>query len=153
MKTNGKTLKFAAIVVGTALLASWTVTLSRAAVEAQTPKLSPHEIDRDLRRLVEARYESARKLLAIEEHRLKEGGSSLTSVCEASRRVGDAALELTHNPEAQLAALTNHLAVARRLEESVNRAAENGAATSSDTELARYWRLDAEIALLRAKRH
>lgn len=145
-------LKFAVIVLGTTLLASWIVTPSRAAGEAQTPRLPARETDGELQRLVEARYESARQLLAIEERRLKQGGSSLTSVSEASRRARDAALELNHKPEAQLAALTNHLAITRRLEESVSRAAENGAATSSDKELARYWRLDAEIALLRAKR-
>lgn len=152
MKTNAKTLKFALIVLGTALLAGWMVTLSRAAGGAQTPRLSRQETDGDLRRLVEARYDCARRLLAFEEQRLKEGGSSLVSVCEASRRVRDAALELTNNPEAQLAALTNHLAVTRRLEESVNRAAEKGAAPFSDKEFARYLRLDAEITLLRAKR-
>jgi hypothetical protein len=152
MRTRAKTLKFAATVLGATLLAGWMVTLSRAAGGGPPAKPSPPEADRELRRLIEARYDVARKLLAIEEDKLKQGAAPLASVCEATRRLRDAALELADNPEAQLAALTNHLAATRRLEESASRAVENGAAPVSDKELARYMRLDAEISLLRFKR-
>jgi hypothetical protein len=48
-----------------------------------------------------------------------------------------------------LAALTNYVAVTRRLEARVDKATAQGAAPPSDRERARYIRLDAEIMLLR----
>jgi hypothetical protein len=73
------------------------------------------------------------------------------NVYEAARRVRDSAMELTAEPAEQLTALTKYLAVTKRVEESMNRVVEKGVAPSSDRELARYLRLDAEIALLRVK--
>jgi len=76
----------------------------------------------------------------------------MMNLYEASCRLRDSAIELSSKPEEQLEALRNHLAVTRRLEESVNKAVETGVAPVLDKDFARYLRLDAEIALLRAKR-
>ena len=65
----------------------------------------------------------------------------------------DSAVELPVGAEERLGALTNYVALTRRLEESLNRATEHGAAPPSERESARYLRLDAEIMLLRAKLH
>ncbi|MFO1500876.1 MAG: hypothetical protein U1G07_21225 [Verrucomicrobiota bacterium] len=101
--------------------------------------------------LLQARYETAARLLDMEEKRLKQGGTTLAHVCEAARRVRDSAIELQVPREEQLRALSNYLAVTRDLETNVQRAFDNGVAPAADRESARYLRLDAEIALLRTQ--
>jgi hypothetical protein len=113
----------------------------------QAPPITADE----LKQLLIARYQAASALLEIDEKRLNEGRTTLTEVCEAGRRVRDAAMELTGEPEEQVAALTKYLAVTRRLENSVAVVVEGGLAPPSDRELARYIRLDAEIALFRSR--
>ncbi len=129
----------------------WMVAAGRAAETAPGSKPPEQATAGELQRLLKERYEVAANLLDVEEKRLDEGKSTLRNVYEAARRVRDSALELTGDRAEQIAALTKYLAVTRRLEDSVNKVVEAGAATSSDKELARYLRLDAEIALLRAK--
>ena len=107
----------------------------------------------ELNQLLKARYQTARNLLELEEKRLREGVTTLGHVCEAARWVRDSAIELPVSAEERLAALTNYVTLARRLEESVNRATDQGAAPPSERESARYLRLDAEIMLLRARLH
>lgn len=104
----------------------------------------------ELDQLLKARYETAKALLDLEERRLREGVTTLGHACEAARWVRDSAVELPVSSQERLAALTNYVALTHRLEESVNRAADRGAAPASDKESARYLRLDAEIMLLRA---
>jgi len=130
---------------------AWLVTTGRAAETARNAKPLEQATAGELQQLLKARYDIAANLLDIEEKRLNEGKSTLRSVYEAARRVRDSAVELTGDRSEQIAALTKYLAVTRRLEDGVNKVVEAGAATPSDQELARYLRLDAEIALLRAK--
>ena len=127
------------------------VIASRAAETPPSINPSEHATAGELHQLLKARYDIAANLLESEEKRLNEGRSTLMSVYEAARRVRDSAMELTAEPAEQHAALTKYLAVTRRLEESMNRMVEKGVAPSSDGELARFLRLDAEIALLRVK--
>lgn len=133
------------------LAIAWIATAGPAAGTAQNAKQPEQATAGELHRLLKARYDIAASLLEIEEKKLNEGRATLMDVYEAARRVRDSAIELTAEPAEQLVALTKYLAVTRRLEDSVNRVVENGAAPSSDRELARYLRLDAEIALLRAQ--
>jgi hypothetical protein len=133
------------------LLAAWIATDGRAAETTQSAKQPAPPTVGELHQLLKARYAAAVSLLEIEEKRLEQGKSSLMKVWEAARRVGDSARELTGEPAEQLKALTTYLAVTCRLEEETNKAVALGAAPPSDKELARYLRLDAEIALLRAR--
>jgi hypothetical protein len=105
----------------------------------------------ELDQLLKKRYETARKLLELEEARLREGITTLGRVCDAARWVRDSAIELPAQADERLTALNNYVALARRLEESVDKAAQRGMAPPSDREFARYLRLDAEIALLRSR--
>ncbi len=107
----------------------------------------------ELDRLLQARYETARSLLDLEEKRLREGVATLGRVCEAARWVRDSAIELPMSAEERLAALTNYVALTRRLEESVDRATAKGAMSTSDRHRARYVRLDAEVIVLRTELH
>ncbi len=105
----------------------------------------------ELDRLLKARYETAKTLLNLEEKRLREGVTTLGRVCDAARWVKDSAVELPISTQERMGALTNYLAVARRLEESVAQAAAKGALAPADRERARYIRLDAEVTLLRTQ--
>ena len=99
--------------------------------------------------LLKARYETAKSLLDLEEKRLREGVTTIGRVCDATRWVRDSALELPVSAQERLAALTNYVAVTRRLEASVDKATAQGVVPPSDREWSRYVRLDAEIMLLR----
>ena len=153
MKTNVKRLIFGIPFLLVSIPIAWMVIASRAAETPPSTNPSEHATAGDLHQLLKARYDIAANLLESEEKRLNEGRSTLMNVYEAARRVRDSAMELTAEPAEQLAALTKYLAVTRRVEESMNRVVEKGVAPSSDRELARYLRLDAEIALLRVKLH
>jgi hypothetical protein len=105
----------------------------------------------ELDRLLKARYETARNLLDLEEKRLREGVTTLWRACDAARWVRDSAVELPVGAQARLAAVTNYVALVRRLEEGVDRATAKGMLPQSDRERVRYLRLDAEIVLLRTE--
>ena len=105
----------------------------------------------ELDQLLKARYETAKSLLDLEEKRLREGVTTLGRVCDAARWVKDSALELPVSARERMGALTNYLAVTRRLEENADHAAAQGALAPADQERARYIRLDAEVALLRTE--
>ena len=153
MSTNVKRINIGILFLLISLPIAWIVTASRAAETTQSAKQSEHATAADLSQLLKTRYDIAARLLESEEKRLNGGRATLMTVCEAARRVRDSAMELTAEPAEQLAALTKYLAVIRRLEDSINKTAEKGVMASSDRELARYLRLDAEIALLRVKLH
>ena len=101
--------------------------------------------------LLKARYETAKDLLDLEEKRLREGVTILWSTCDAARWVRDSAVELPVGVQERLAALTNYVALIRRLEEGVDRATAKGMLPQSDRERVRYLRLDAEVMLLRTE--
>lgn len=105
----------------------------------------------ELDRLLKARYETAKTLLSLEEKRLQQGVTTLGRVCDAARWVKDSAVELPVSTQERMEALTNYVAVTRRLEESVDQAAAKGAFAPADQERARYIRLDAEVTLLRTE--
>jgi len=151
MSTNAIRLNIGILCILVLLPAAWIAAGSHAAEAAQSPKQPAPPTVGELHQLLKARYDAAASLLEIEEQMLETGKSSLKKVVEAARRVGDSARELTGEPAEQLKALTKYLAVTRRLEDETNKAVEAGAAPPSDRELARYLRLDAEIALLRAR--
>ena len=105
----------------------------------------------ELDRLLKARYETAKTLLSLEEKRLGEGVTTLERVCDAARWVKDSAVELPVSTQERLGALSNYVAVTRRLEESVDQAAAKGALAPADRDRARYIRLEAEVTLLRTE--
>ena len=142
MNTNVIRLNIGILALLVSLPIAWLVTAGRAAETANSAKQSEQTTAGELHQLLKARYEIAASLLEIEEKRLNEKRATLMSVYEAARRVRDSAMELTAEPAEQFAALTKY---------SMNRVVEKGAVPTSDRELARYLRLDAEIALLRVK--
>ena len=134
------------------LLAGWIGTRSLLAEHSPAPNPTQPGTDDRLHQLVQARYESARKVFQIEAALVEGGKSTLLNLCEAARRVRDAAVELSPAKEDVMAAHAQYLQVIRRFEASVNKVADAGMAPPLDKELARYLRCDAEIALLKASR-
>lgn len=129
----------------------WSAAGQRApAIATSGTALEPGSRD-ELNQLLKTRYETASKLLQMEEQRLRQGVTTLGHVCDVARWVRDSAIELPGSTEERAAALTNYVTLTRRLEESLDRAAERGAAALVDREAARYLRLDAEVTLLRLK--
>src|SRR4051794_22123524 len=62
-----------------------------------------------LNELLQARFNTATNLLAMEQLRLAEGRATLVQVCEAARRVRDSALELPVSPAERVSALSNYV--------------------------------------------
>ena len=104
---------------------------ANAGPSTDTGKIGTGEASRDdLNQLLKTRYETASNLLQVEEKRLHQGVTTLGHVCEVARWVRDSAVELPVTAAERMAALTNYVELTRRLEESLNRAAETGAAAS-----------------------
>jgi hypothetical protein len=144
---------FRALKVAVCLIGVWCFCANRAPAVSAPILAADGGGEDELAHLLKARYETASNLLLVEEKRLHENVTTLGRVCEVARWVRDSAVELPMAAQERLTALTNYVALARRLEESVQRAARSGAATAADCESARYLRLDAEVTLLRAKLH
>ncbi len=151
MHPNLKRLSMGILFLLISLCVARVGTADRAADSTQSFTPSDHATPGELHQLLRARYDIAIRLLETEEKRFNKGVTTLINVYEAARRVRDSAIELPGDAADKLAALTQYLAVTRRLEDSMQRAVERGVSPSSDLELARYLRLDAEISLLRAR--
>jgi multidrug resistance efflux pump len=133
---------------------------ARQQFEVWRAKLQQDEIDRlttksladETQALLNARFESATKALRTERTKLDNGKSTFEAVYQAARRVRDAEVELSTTPDGQITALTKHVALMRQFEQDAAKRIEVGALAPGDAEALRYWRLTAEIELLRAKR-
>jgi hypothetical protein len=102
--------------------------------------------------LLNARFDSATKALRAERIKLDNGKSTFEAVNQAAQRVRDAEVELSTTPDGQITALTKHVALMREFEQDAAKRIEAGALAVGDDETPRYWRLTAEVELLRAKR-
>jgi ribosomal protein L20 len=112
----------------------------------------PATSDDELRKLLVARYNSAVKQLEGRYNDFLTGMGALDIVVSVARRVTDSDLELADNPANQIAIrekLVDFLKTVEKLEQARLETQEIGLI---DLEFTRYWRLDAEIQLLKAKR-
>jgi hypothetical protein len=149
MKTKKTTLMFGMAIVYTTLLGGWVVTPSHAAADATAMRQAP---DDELQRLLTARLDSATKALRIERDKLASGRTTFQVVCQAAQCLLAAQLDLSATAEERVAALTNQVALMRQLEQEAAKRLEAGILPVGDDEVVRYWRLTAEVELLRAKR-
>ena len=148
MKLNSLQVK-CAIVVGIAAAVGWLSSWQRTPAVLAHARAEAINVSQ-LRTLLTARYETAAKLLNLEEKRLGQGVTTLAHVCEVARWVRDSAAELPGTPTDRAQALSNYFALTTRLEASIDRAVEAGAASAADKQSAHYLRLDAEVTLARA---
>lgn len=134
------------------LPAGWAAAAGRGPGDAQGNKPPQPEADAELHRLLKARYESAAKMLQIEEERLRFGKSTMAVICEAWRLVADSFIELPVSPQERVTMLGKYVGVMQALEADTVARVRFGKAVERDVAYAQYLRADAEIKWLRAKR-
>jgi len=116
------------------------------------PPTPGKEVDEELRRLLKARHDEAVaefNELAMLTRDVKFGTASLV---DASRRLVQSGLELHGEPKDRVAFLTDHVDSLKAIEKSMEGRIRGGVGLQSDIHRVRYYRLDAEIQLLRAQR-
>lgn len=90
------------------------------------------------------------RLLQVERRKFADGKSTLERVLSAAARQRNARLELAAQPEIVIRA--EYLTLMRELEDDETKRLGLPELVAPGIELARYWRLSAEIDLLRAQR-
>jgi hypothetical protein len=148
MKTTRTHLTLGLAIVSFALV-GWLVMRSYAAAQTQAGKPAA---DEELQQLLTERFESATKALQIERLKLDSGKSSHEMMYQAARRLLEAELELDATPAGRVAALNKHVTLMRQFEREAAKKVEIGVLPVGDAETPRYWRLTAEVELVRAKR-
>jgi hypothetical protein len=148
MKTTSTKMLITLAIACTALLGGWIVTRSHAAADTAGTK----QQDDELQLLLSARFESATKALRLERAKLDAGKSTTEALYQSAQRVLEAELALNPTTEGRVAALTKHVDVMRQFEEEALKRVERGILPMGEDETPRYWRLSAEIELLRLKR-
>jgi hypothetical protein len=108
--------------------------------------------DDELRKLLKARYNEAVAETSIVYVQYVRINGRLDSFIEATQRLLKAGLELHENPTEQVKLLNQYMELTKDAEKAAKLRNDSGQAHPSELPRARYYRLDAEIQLLRAKR-
>jgi outer membrane protein TolC len=108
--------------------------------------------DDEERKLLKERYNVAVEVLKIELVLFQSGIRDWTEVAQATQRLYEAQIELCETPAERVAVREQQLQLARDLEHLASSKFEAGNGTKSDVSRARYFRIDAELQLLRAKK-
>ncbi len=108
--------------------------------------------DDELRKLQIERYnealEEARSLLEL----VLRGAKTPNVLSDAHKRIAQSGLEVYDKPEDRIALLTDYIASAKAMEQIFKAQFEAGRVAETDMHHATYYRIDAEIQLLKAKR-
>jgi outer membrane protein TolC len=107
--------------------------------------------DNELQKLLKDRYNAALKATQASTKDYLAGRGTLDLVLEQAKQLLTSELQLTDVPREQASALEKHLQLAQYIEKVCKVRYEAGKLSSADYERARYFRLDTEIQLLRAK--
>jgi hypothetical protein len=116
--------------------------------------LKPDPKDDELRKLLKERYNVALDEMNLQ-YKLYEAGSpaaTLDIVFESGERVVSARLELCDQPADKIPILVQLVEMRKEIEKIAKARFDAGRIAPQDFARARYFRLDAEIQLLRAKR-
>jgi hypothetical protein len=111
--------------------------------------------DDELTKLLKERYNCAQRELNSLVSALvarPQPGPKLEEIFDTIRRLRDSEVELTDKPADQVKVHEKYLKVAKSFEDIQLELQRTGFATPADLDRARYWRLDAEVQLLKAKR-
>lgn len=119
-------------------------------LEAKPLKVS--STDDDLVKLLKLRHNAAAKELQIALMAYRHGTASSESAFGAARRVGHSRLELAKTADEKIAIRKELLELAKQIEEQTRAMHEAAIVPATDYYRARYFRLDAEIELVRAQR-
>jgi hypothetical protein len=148
IRSAGAVMRTLSLIQFGALLAFVLCGCSSTSTAVKRPAKSEWQKDAGYRELLRARQNSASQLLQGERRKLDNGRTTLEAVLSAAARLRDARLDLAAEPETVIR--EEHLALMREMEKQVKSAM--GFPRPDLEELARYWRLSAEVDLLRAQK-
>jgi outer membrane protein TolC len=139
------------------LLVSGTTVTRAAEGEEKSPLLTGKPLridpkDDELQKLLKERYNAAQAGVEVFLKQYQAGVVDLDHVFEASRRLRVARLELCEKPEEKIACLEELVRFMKSIEQLAEGKSRAGVESNVDVMRARYYRLDVEIELLRAKR-
>ena len=128
-----------------------------ALIECSTAKLTAGttwtpETDPQIRRLLKERYDVAVNAYEWERKKAAAGKSTTEQIFHFAQMVVDAEVELAETPEQVIAARESRLKIAKQWEAETESRVQIGSLSPGDKNMARYWRLTAEIELARTKR-
>jgi hypothetical protein len=141
-----------AVVCGLALLPA------RVAAEDKTPAIldarpmEPAKGDDELRKLLKERYNAALDEVQVRHKQVLGGIGSVSAMALAGRRLLKARLALCDKPAERVPVYEEHLELAREVEKIQKARHDAGQVSVADWDEARFYRLDLEIELLRAKK-
>jgi hypothetical protein len=108
--------------------------------------------DDELRKLQIARYnEAVGEVQGLLELVLR-GAKTPDIFIDAAKHVAQSGLEVYDNPNDRIRLLTDYVELAKEVEKVFEAQHEAGRVSDSDVHMARYFRIDAEIQLLKSKR-
>jgi hypothetical protein len=108
--------------------------------------------DDDLQKLLKARYNEVAAELAGRYRQLRAGVTDVESLFDPAQRLLQTGLELHGKPADRIALLNQFLEFTRMMEQAVKARVDAGVAPMLELNYVRYFRIDAETQLLRAKR-
>jgi RNA polymerase sigma factor (sigma-70 family) len=107
--------------------------------------------DDALRKLLKERFNAALGEVQALHKRIETGAATVDLLADAGRRLQSAGLEVYDDPKEKVALLEQYAALAKEVEHIIDVQHQAGRANVADWHRARYFRADAEIALLRLK--
>ena len=113
--------------------------------------LQPAAGDSKLQELLKERYNAALQELQDDMKLVRQGRITEDFLFAAQKRLLEAGLELKGRPADRIAALKDHLELARRIELETGLRLQAGTTPAAKVAQARYFRLDVEIRLLRER--
>jgi hypothetical protein len=117
------------------------------------PKLKKiADSDDDLEKLLKGRFNEAVGVLTLRVQTYQAGRGTFEQVFEAARHVLRSELDLTEKQAEQVAVREKFLTLAKELERIAKLRFEAGQVPKDEVHTAAYWRIDAEIQLVKAKR-
>jgi hypothetical protein len=125
--------------------------LPPCALQAQAPP-AKQKGDDDLRKLLKARFDEASAELNESILESRNVRFSMESLFSAEQRLLQSALELYDQPKDRVAFLSEHIKTLKAIETQMQERFKGGSGRRVDVHRARYFVLDAEIQLLRARR-
>jgi hypothetical protein len=117
----------------------------------KTKPLAANDKDDELHKLLKERFNAALKELQAKYQQVAAGRASAESLADAGRRLMQAGLEVYDDPKDKITLMEKYVEVAKEAERIVDLQHQAGKVGVDEMERARYFRADAEIALLRLK--
>jgi len=108
--------------------------------------------DDELKKLLIARYNAAVEEMTVRYALIQAGQADSNAAFESSQRLLLSGLELCDKPADRVTLLTQYLELTRAVEKVMDLQVQAGKGLRTDLSRALYYRIDAEIQLLKAKR-